>query len=163
MPDRSYWLVKSEPDSFSYHDLERAPEQTTCWNGVRNYQARNTMRDGMRRGDLVLFYHSNAEPPGVAGICRVVREAYPDHTAFDPNDEYHDPKSDASNPTWLMVDVQAVAPAKRFVSLDDLRAMPELEGLELLRRGSRLSVIPVSAPHFEAICTAARIPKSALR
>ena len=157
MPARCYWLVKSEPSVFSFDDLLAAPQQTTCWNGVRNHQARNYMRDGMQVGDLVLFYHSNAEPPGVAGICRVVRAAYPDETAFDARDEYYDAKSDPAAPTWVMVDVQAVAPARHFVSLEALRAMPELVGLELLRRGSRLSVMPVSAEHFAVICRAAGI------
>ena len=139
-----HWLLKSEPEQFSFDDLLAAPEQTTCWNGVRNYQARNFMRDGMRAGDLVLFYHSNADPTGVAGVAEVAREAYPDPTAFDPADPYFDPKSRPEAPAWLMVDVRAVERFPRLVPLDELRATPALAGMELLRRGSRLSVQPVT-------------------
>ncbi len=146
-----HWLVKSEPEAFSFDDLWRAPRRTTCWDGVRNYQARNFMRDDMRKGDRVLFYHSNAEPPGVAGIAEVVREAYPDPTAFDPDDPHHDPKSRPEAPTWMMVDVRAVRAFAEPVTLAELRATPGLEGLELLRKGSRLSVQPVSAEHWRRV------------
>ena len=149
--DRRYWLVKSEPDCFSWDDLMAAPRRTTCWDGVRNYQARNFMRDGMKRGDLVLFYHSSAEPPVVMGVCEVVREAYPDHTAFDPKEEHFDPKSDPAAPVWLMVDVKATEAFRRPVPLGELKGDPRLEGMELLRRGSRLSVQPVTAEQFAVV------------
>ena len=149
--ERRHWLVKSEPESFSWDDLEASPGRTTCWDGVRNYQARNFMRDGMRAGDLVLFYHSNAEPPAAVGVCEVVREAYPDHTAFDPSDPHHDPASREDAPTWMMVDLRAVERFAVPVSLPMLRDAAGLEGLELLRRGSRLSVQPVEAAHWEII------------
>lgn len=146
-----YWLVKSEPHVFSIDDLANAPEKTTFWDGVRNYQARNTMRDDMKVGDLVLYYHSNAEPPGIAGVCKIVREGYPDHTAFDPKDKHFDPKSKKSEPTWYMVDVQLIEKFGREISLPELKAMTELEGMVLLQKGSRLSVQPVSKEHFETI------------
>lgn len=148
-----YWLVKSEPDVFSIDDLAAARKQTTYWDGVRNYQARNTLRDEMKLGDLVLFYHSNANPPGIAGIAKVVREGYPDHTAFDENDPHYDPKSKRDAPIWYMVDIQLVAKFKREISLPELREMPELAGMTLLQRGSRLSVQPVSPKQFAAIQT----------
>lgn len=145
-----YWLLKTEPGSFSYDDLVRAPRQTTSWDGVRNFQARNFLRDHMRVGDLAFIYHSNAEPTAIVGIARVVRAAYPDHTAFDPNDHHFDPKSDPTNPAWMMVDVQAVQ-ALRPVSLGALRETPGLEAMELVQRGSRLSVTPVTAEEWEII------------
>ena len=148
---RRYWLLKSEPGDFSFDDLMAAPERTTCWDGVRNYQARNFMRDDMRVGDLVLFYHSNADPAGVAGIAEVVRAGYPDHTAFDPRDPHYDPKSDPRSPTWMMVDVRALSPFRRLVTLDELRATPGLERMALLQKGSRLSVQPVSAEEWEVV------------
>ncbi|HEX5580994.1 MAG TPA: EVE domain-containing protein [Gemmatimonadaceae bacterium] len=143
--------MKSEPSVFSFDDLVAAPDRTTCWEGVRNYQARNFMRDDMRLGDLVFFYHSNAEPPGIAGVAEVVREAYPDHTAFDATSDYHDPKSDPASPTWLMVDIRAVEPIEPLITLAELRETPGLDGMELLRRGSRLSVQPVSAEHWRRV------------
>jgi predicted RNA-binding protein with PUA-like domain len=149
--DRRYWLFKSEPEAFSFADLEAAPGRTTCWDGVRNYQARNYMRDDMRLGDLVLFYHSNADPTGVVGVAEVVREAYPDPTAFDPADPHHDAKSRSEAPTWVMVDIRAVQPFARIVTLDMLRAVPALAGMEVLRRGSRLSVHPVARADFELV------------
>lgn len=152
-----YWLMKSEADCFSFDDLLAAPQRTTCWDGVRNYQARNSMRE-MKPGDLVLFYHSSAEPAGVAGIAEVVRPAYPDHTAFDASHEHYDPKSKAAAPLWDMVDVRAVEKLPRFVPLAALRAEPALEGLETLRRGSRLSVHPVSDAHFAVIRAMGRQP-----
>lgn len=146
-----HWLVKSEPDSFGFDDLWNAPDRTTCWDGVRNYQARNFMRDEMRAGDLVLFYHSSAEPAGVAGTARVVRAGYPDHTAFDQGDSHFDPKSRAEAPTWFMVDVQAVERFPRFVPLAALRAAPEAATMQVLRPGNRLSVTPVTAREFAAV------------
>ena len=149
-----YWLIKSEPDVFSIRDLARAPRKTTHWEGVRNYQARNFLR-AMQRGDRALFYHSNAEPPGVAGVVEVVREAYPDATAWDPGSDYHDPKASADNPVWSMVDVRLVEIFPREIPLEELRRVKALAGMELLRRGSRLSVQPVTAAEFRAITTLA--------
>lgn len=150
---KRYWLMKSEPDVYSIHDLER--DQVTSWSGVRNYQARNFMRDDMKIDDLVLFYHSNAEPPGVAGIARVVRPVHPDLTALDPKSPYYDPKATSENPIWQMVDVGFVSAFKRVVSLDELRAEPTLAGMLVLKRGMRLSVLPVEAGHFKRIETMA--------
>lgn len=148
MAKKRYWLVKSEPEVFSIEDLER--DGSTSWEGVRNYQARNFMRE-MKKGDRVLFYHSNAKPPGVAGIAEVVREAYPDSYAFDPGSEYHDPRSSPEDPRWFMVDVGFVARFPALLPLPELREDPALEGMELLRKGSRLSVQPVSPEHFAHI------------
>ncbi|MEP7380314.1 MAG: EVE domain-containing protein [Gemmatimonadota bacterium] len=145
-----YWLLKTEPEVFSFADLERAPHQTACWDGVRNFQARNFLRDQMRVGDLTFIYHSNAEPTAIVGIARVVRAAYPDHTAFDPADAHFDPKSDPTNPTWVMVDVQAVR-ALRPLSLGELRETPGLDAMELVQRGSRLSITPVTAEEWAVI------------
>jgi predicted RNA-binding protein with PUA-like domain len=153
-----HWLVKSEPGAFSFDDLLRSPERTTCWDGVRNHQARNTLRDDMKRGDLVLFHHSNADPTGIAGICEVVREGYPDHTAFDPEDPHFDPRSNKDAPTWYMVDVRAVRPFPRVVTLAELKATKGLERMALLQRGSRLSVQPVSAKEWRVICGLAGVP-----
>ena len=144
-----YWLMKSEPDVYAITDLER--DGTTGWEGVRNYQARNFMRDTMRLGDLVLFYHSNAEPPGVAGIARVVGAPEPDPTQFDAGSEYHDPGSDPADPRWLHVRVGFVERFAEVVPLDVLRADASLAGMPLLARGQRLSVQPVSPAHFARI------------
>ncbi|HET7456483.1 MAG TPA: EVE domain-containing protein [Gemmatimonadaceae bacterium] len=149
--ERRYWLMKSEPSSFSFADLMAAPARTTCWDGVRNFQARNFMRDDMRVGDGVLFYHSGAEPPAVAGIAEVARAAYPDHTAFDRDDSHYDPKSRRESPTWFMVDVRAVEPFAEPVTLAELRGVPGLEGMMLLQRGSRLSVQPVRPEEWEIV------------
>jgi predicted RNA-binding protein with PUA-like domain len=139
-----YWLVKSEPDCFSFDDLWSAPRRTTGWDGVRNYQARNFLRDAMRVGDGVLYYHSGAEPPGVAGIARVASAAYPDPTQFDPAAEHFDPKSKRDAPQWFQVDVQAVKKLARFVTLADLRGDEGLARMLVLQRGQRLSVMPVT-------------------
>jgi predicted RNA-binding protein with PUA-like domain len=146
-----YWLLKQEPSAFSFDDLLAAPKRTTCWDGVRNYTARNFLRDEMAVGDQAFYYHSNADPSSIAGIVEVVRAGYPDHTAFDSTDEHFDPDSDPAAPTWYMVDVRAVKRIDPPITLDQLRGMPELEGMELLRRGSRLSVTPVSAAHWARI------------
>jgi predicted RNA-binding protein with PUA-like domain len=151
MPDRHYWLVKSEPTAFSFDDLTTSPQKTTSWDGVRNYQARNFMRDGMKKGDLVLFYHSNTEPNAVVGVARVVREAYPDPTAFDRTDAHFDPKSKPGAPTWVMVDLRAVERFTRPVPLAALRGVAGLERMVLLQKGSRLSVQPVTAGEFEIV------------
>jgi predicted RNA-binding protein with PUA-like domain len=158
---RRYWLLKSEPSAFSFDDLLAAPDRTTCWDGVRNHQARNFMRDDMRPGDRAFFYHSGAEP-SIVGVVEVVRAAYPDHTAFDPADPHFDPKSRPEAPTWMMVDVRAVERFERPIALDELRAAEGLEGMELLRRGSRLSVQPVTEAHWERVM-ALRAPRRGRR
>jgi predicted RNA-binding protein with PUA-like domain len=150
---RRYWLVKSEPDVFSFDDLLASPARTTCWDGVRNYQARNSMRDDMRVGDQVFFYHSNADPTAIVGVCEVVREAYPDHTALDPADPHFDPKSRADAPTWVMVDLRAVEPLRRPLALADLKTVKGLERMVLLQKGSRLSVQPVTAAEWTIVHT----------
>ena len=147
---RQYWLMKSEPEAFSIDDLARAPKQTTSWDGVRNYQARNFMRS-MKVGDEVLFYHSNAEPPAVVGIARVVRTSYPDPTQFDPHDTHYDPDSNPKEPRWEMVDIRLTRRFKAPLSLDRLRQEPHLKQMELLRKGSRLSVQPVRSKEWQAI------------
>jgi predicted RNA-binding protein with PUA-like domain len=146
----SYWLMKSEPDTFGYDDLVRVKREG--WDGIRNYQARNYLRE-MRKGDQAVFYHSNATPPGVAGVCKIVKEAEPDPTQFDPLSHYYDPGSDPADPRWDWV---TVAPVKRlrFISLDELRTMPELAECRLLARGNRLSVIPLTDDEFAAILAA---------
>jgi predicted RNA-binding protein with PUA-like domain len=149
---RRHWLVKSEPESFSFDDLLASPRRTTCWAGVRNYQARNFMRDDMKKGDLVFFYHSSVDPAEIVGIAEVVRESYPDHTALDAADPYFDPKSKADAPTWMMVDIRGVRPLTKPLALGDLRGVKGLESMVLLQRGSRLSVQPVSASEWEIIC-----------
>ena len=154
----NHWLVKSEPDVFSFADLLKAPKRTTCWDGVRNYQARNTLRDQMKQGDRVFYYHSNAEPSGIAGICEVVREGYPDHTAFDPTDPHFDPKSRRDEPTWYMVDVRAVAAFPRLVTLAELKGVKGLEKMALVQKGSRLSVQPVTRKEWEVVCRIAGVP-----
>ena len=149
---RHYWLMKSEPSAFSIDDLMKVSQQTTCWDGVRNYQARNFMRS-MAIGDRVLFYHSNADPPAVVGIAEVVKTAYVDSTQFDKKDEHHDPQSDPSTPRWDMVDIKYIRKFSRPVSLDQLRKEPKLKGMVLLRKGSRLSVQPVTPAEWEHILT----------
>lgn len=148
-----YWLMKSEPSDYSIDDLERDGREH--WDGVRNYQARNLMRDQMEVGDRVLFYHSNAKPPGVVGLAEVSSEAYPDHTQFDPDDPHFDPKSDPDDPRWIMVDVQFVEKLPRMVGLPELREYPELSDMVLLNR-SRLSVQPVAEAEFQFIVARAR-------
>jgi predicted RNA-binding protein with PUA-like domain len=145
-----HWLIKSEPDVFSIGDLARAKGKTTAWEGVRNYQARYFLR-AMRKGDHALFYHSNATPSAVAGVVEVVREAYPDATAWEPRSDYFDPKAGPDNPIWSLVDVKLVAIFPREVPLEELRGIEALAGMELLRRGSRLSVQPVTAAEFRVI------------
>lgn len=157
MPEKPrYWLVKSEPSAFSIDDLANSPSRTTCWDGVRNYQARNYMR-AMRKGDQVLFYHSNAEPPAVVGLAEVVREAYPDHTAFDKRNKHYDPKSKPTKPIWDMVDLRLVRKFPVPLSLPLLRKQAGLRSMELLRKGSRLSVQPVRLQEWKAILALARM------
>ncbi len=141
---RQYWLLKSEPKVFSFNDLCAAPGRTTGWDGVRNYQARNFLRE-MRAGDLAFFYHSNSQPPGIVGIAEVVRAAYPDATQFDPAHEHFDPRSKPQAPAWLMVDLRALEPLARVVALDELQNDPELAAMQVCQKGSRLSVQAVSA------------------
>lgn len=149
---QSRWLLKSEPDVFSFEDLKARPERVEPWDGVRNYQVRNMMRDDMREGDLGLFYHSSCPEPGVAGVVRIVGTARPDPSQFDPSSGYFDPKSDPANPRWLLVEVAWEADLKKFVPLTELRADPELADLLILRKGNRLSVTPVAEEHFRRIC-----------
>ncbi len=144
-----YWLMKSEPDVYPFSQL--VEDGSTHWDGVRNYQARNTMRDDMKVGDFVLFYHSNTKPPHVAGLARVCREGYPDHTSWDSSSKYFDEKSSPDNPRWMMVDIEPIQ-AFEMISLPDLKANPALEGMPLLARGQRLSVQPVSQEHFQIVC-----------
>lgn len=152
---RRYWLMKSEPTSFSIDDLMKAPSQTTCWDGVRNYQARNFMRD-MAVGDQILFYHSNADPPAVMGIAEIVTTTYADPTQFDKKDSHYDPKSKISQPRWDMVDIRYVRKFSRPLSLDQLRKEPTLKRMVLLQKGSRLSVQPVSPLEWKHILSLAR-------
>jgi predicted RNA-binding protein with PUA-like domain len=147
----NYWLMKSEPDTFSITDLRHKPEQTEHWDGVRNYQARNMLRDAMKGGDLAFFYHSNCAQPGIVGVMEIVREGYADFTAFDPDDHHFDPKSDPGHPRWMMVDVKHVRTLSRTITLQELKLKAELAGFALLRRGNRLSVMPVSEHHWHFI------------
>ncbi len=148
---RRYWLFKSEPESFSFADLLAAKGRRTFWNGVRNYQARNLLRDEIKLGDGVLFYHSNADPLSIAGICKVVKEGYPDHTAFEAGTPYHDAGSDPQDPTWFMVDIEAVQAFAAPVTRDRLMREPALADMMLLRRGARLSVQPVTQVQWQTI------------
>lgn len=152
----AYWLFKSEPTAYSFADLLAEPDQTTGWDGVRNYQARNFLRDQVKKGDGVFFYHSSADPPAIAGLAEVVREAHPDPTALDPSADHHDPKSDPDNPTWYQVSIKAVRAIEPPIGLSELAALPELAGMELLRKGSRLSIQPVKKSEWDAILKLAR-------
>lgn len=149
----NYWLMKTEPTTFSIDDLQAAPKRRTCWDGVRNYQVRNMMRDTMNIGDAAFFYHSSCEQPGIVGIVKIVREAYPDHTALDPKDPHFDPKSKPEAPSWLMVDVQLEKRFDRIITLDELRqfSATKLRDMLLLQRGNRLSITPVSVAHWRFI------------
>lgn len=144
-----YWLLKSEPGCYSIADLQK--EKRTHWDGIRNYQARNFLRDGMEKGDLCLFYHSGTEPPHAAGICEVVKEGYADITQFDPAAGHYDADSDPSAPRWYMVDVAFRSVFPRVVSLPDMKANPKLRGMKLLEQGSRLSVMPLTKPEFDEV------------
>jgi len=145
----AYWLMKSEPDAFSIDDLERVG--TEPWDGIRNYQARNMIRDQMKPGDRAFFYHSNTKVPGIAGIMDIVSEPKPDPTAFDPDEKYYDPKSDPDKPRWYLVDVRYVRHTRRVIPLTELKADPALEEMPLVRRGNRLSVMPVTEEQWEHI------------
>jgi predicted RNA-binding protein with PUA-like domain len=148
--ERRYWLLKSEPDAYSFADLQAAPKQTTCWDSVRNTGARNFLRDGMKRGDLAFFYHSNAEPSAIVGICEVVREGYPDHTAFDAKHAYFDAESVRETPTWFMVDVKAVRELERPITLPEIKVHAILRESALIKVG-RLSVVPITQREWDVV------------
>ena len=147
----AYWLFKSEPDVFGIDDLAAQPDRTDHWDGVRNYQARNFMRDRMAVGEQGFFYHSNTKVPGIVGVIEIARAAYPDHTAFDPEDPHYDPRSDPDNPRWYMVDVRFVRKLDRTITLTELKEHPELTDLQLVKKGNRLSVMPIEDHHWDFI------------
>lgn len=148
---RNYWLFKSEETCYSIRDLASEKKQTTFWDGVRNYQARNYLRDSVKLGDGVLFYHSNSDPLAIAGIAKVVKTAYPDHTAFDKSEGHYDPKSDPDNPTWFMVDIQLVQAFPEPLLRTELQKSSKLKEMVLLQRGSRLSIQPVTAAEWAEV------------
>ncbi len=147
----NYWLMKSEPDVFGIDHLKAMPKKTEHWDGVRNYQARNMMRDEMKKGDMVFFYHSNCDEPGIVGLMKVVREGYPDFTAFDPEQKYYDPKSDPDNPRWYMVDVKYQRKTRRNITLAELKTYPQLEDCPLVRKGNRLSIMPFTKKQWDFV------------
>ena len=153
--DRQYWLLKSEPETFSFDDLMNAPNETSHWDGVRNYQARNYMRDEMKKGDLAFFYHTGDEP-GIVGVVEIVREGYPDHTAVDPTDAHYDPKTKGGESAWSMVDIRAIERLPRSITLSEIRTRPELQGMPLLQKGNRLSVQKVGAAEWNAVFALAK-------
>ncbi len=147
----NYWLLKSEPDCFSMDDLHAKPRKTSHWDGVRNYQARNMLRDQIKVGDKAFFYYSNHNPPGIAGIVDVVKSGYPDFTAFDPESDHYDPKSTKDNPRWFMVDVRFVKKFPEIISLNTLKSHPLLQNMQVTRKGNRLSITPVTAQEWNTI------------
>jgi len=147
----NHWLLKSEPEMFGIDDLKKKPKKTEHWDGIRNYQVRNMMRDEMKKGDLCFFYHSSCKEPGIVGVMRIVKEAYPDFTAFDPQQKYYDPKSNRENPRWLMVDVQLIRKFKRIITLKELKSYKTLSEMIILRRGNRLSITSVTKKHWDFI------------
>jgi predicted RNA-binding protein with PUA-like domain len=151
----NHWLLKSEPDTFSIDSLKAAPKQTSAWDGVRNFQARNMLRDSMKKGDLAFFYHSSCDVPGIAGIVTIVKEGYPDETAFDSKHHHYDPDSKKDAPRWYVVDVKLVRKFGRIITLDELRqyAAKRLKDFVLLRRGNRLSVMPVAKKDWDFVLT----------
>ena len=149
----NYWLMKSEPSEYGIDNLKNEPDKTVHWDGVRNYQARNMMRDEMKKGDLAFFYHSNCDVPGIAGIMTINKEGYPDPTAFDPEDKHYDPKSDPDNPRWILVDVKFVRKLKRNITLTEIKAEKSLTDMILTRKGNRLSIMPVEKKHWDKILT----------
>lgn len=151
-----YWLFKSEADCFSIDDLAAAPGKTTCWDGVRNYQARNMLRDDVRVGDQVLYYHSNSDPLGIVGIATVTRAGYPDHTAYDPREDHYDPGSTPENPRWFMVDVKFTRKFKQPLTREMLKRHPITAGMQVMQKGSRLSVVPVTAEEWHAVLELAK-------
>ncbi len=146
---KKYWLFKSEPNAYSIDDMQK--DKKTYWDGVRNYQARNFIRDEMKKGDQVLFYHSNAKPNAVVGICEIVKEAYPDFTAFDPDNKHFDPKSKTDAPAWFMVDIKFIKKFSKSVSLEEIKSNSKLKKMRLVQRGNRLSVFPIEKAEFEVI------------
>ena len=147
----NYWLMKSEPDVFGIDHLKAMPKKTEHWDGVRNYQARNMMRDDMKKGDMVFFYHSNCKEPGIVGIMEVMKEGYPDFTSWNPESKYFDPKSTEESPRWFMVDVKFKRKLKRTITLNELKEQPGLEEMPLVRKGNRLSIMPVSKHEWDII------------
>lgn len=158
MTERRCWLMKSEPDAFGFDDLMARPQRREPWDGVRNYQARNFMRDEMQVGDEVLFYHSRVQPPHVAGVARIAGPARPDPSQFDPSSKYFDAKSTPDNPRWVLVDVEGVRALERPVTLDELKADPAFAEMLVTQRGQRLSIQPVARHHFDAVLAKARTP-----
>jgi predicted RNA-binding protein with PUA-like domain len=148
---KNYWLMKSEPDCFGIKDLQAKPKQTDMWDGVRNYQARNMMRDEMKKGDQVFFYHSNTKPPHIAGLCEIASAAYPDPTQFDPDSQYYDPKSSKDEPRWWLVDVKFIEEFPEKLSLQALKDNPKLKDMKLVQKGSRLSVQPVTPEEWQEV------------
>ncbi len=146
----NYWLMKTEPSVYGIDDLAAQPDQTDHWDGIRNYQARNYLRQ-MKVGDRVFIYHSNVKTPGIVGIAEVVREAYPDHTAWDPESKYYDPKSTPEQPRWYMVDVRLLERFPRTITLEELKADPELADMKVVQRGNRLSITPVTEAQWRRI------------
>ncbi|MFQ5499797.1 MAG: EVE domain-containing protein [Candidatus Zixiibacteriota bacterium] len=153
---RQYWLFKSEPGCYSVDDLAAQPDQTDHWDGVRNYQARNYLRDEIKRGDGVFFYHSSCQPAGIVGICKVVRDSYPDHTALAPEADHFDPKATRDAPIWFMIDLKLVRKLPDMITLAQLKATPGLEGMAVCQRGSRLSIQPVSTSEWDVIMMLAK-------
>ena len=151
MAERRYWVFKSEPTNYSFQDLLGEEDKTAEWDGVRNYQVRNFMRDEMKAGDGVLFYHSSAKPTAVMGTATIVKEAYPDSTAWEPGAKYYDPKSNPDDPTWLMVDIQADQAFNRPVTLQEIKQNPNLQGMMLVKRGVRLSIQPIAKEDWDEI------------
>lgn len=147
-----YWLMKSEPNCFSIDDLQNSPNQTAAWDGVRNYQARNFMRNDMRISDKIFFYHSSCKTPGIVGIGEVVSKPYPDHTAWDPKSAHPDSKSTPDNPIWYMVNIKFIEKLPKIITLEELRGYPELTNFKLLQKGNRLSILPVSQENWKFIC-----------
>ena len=156
MSKRRYWLFKSEPDVYSIDDLAAEPGQTAIWEGVRNYQARNMLRDEIQKGDGVLFYHSRAKELGVAGTCRIVKAGYPDPVQFDPKEKYYDPKSDPDEPRWIAVDVNLDRRFDRIVLMAELRAEPELSEMKVIAKGQRLSIQPVTPEEWKKVLQLSR-------
>jgi len=148
---KNYWLIKSEPESFSIVDLRKSKNQTTYWDGVRNYQARNYLRDEMKAGDGVLFYHSSTEPNAIVGVCEIVKEGYPDHTQFDPDSHHFYPSATPDNPVWYMVDIKLIKEFKTPITLQDIRKNTKLQKMKLIQKGNRLSVMPVTKEEFQEI------------
>ncbi|MBX3708351.1 MAG: EVE domain-containing protein [Gammaproteobacteria bacterium] len=152
-----YWLFKSEPTCFSIDDLSRRPQQVTCWDGVRNYQVRNMLRDEIKVGDWVFFYHSSCNPPGIAGIMEVIKNGYPDHTAWDLHSDHYDPKSTPENPRWYMVDVKLVSKFSQVITLDQIKNHPKLKKMLITRKGNRLSITPVTVEEWTTLLALSRI------